>query len=187
MTSDMSISTAPDGLPGNLLALSPPSLSYRGMSSATIRSVPNPKWRLNRAELARMHRLITVNEETGCWEWKGNTTTNGYGKWQRGPGHRERVIHRITYEHYKDQKIPDRMQGDHLCRNRICCNPDHIEIVTPSENTIRQDHAGRRKTHCPKGHEYNEKNTRNTSDGKRVCRACDRERIRPQPSVASAE
>ena len=125
-----------------------------------------------------MQRLIVVNDETGCWEWKGPTTTNGYGKWQRGPGYRERVAHRITFEHFKDMKIPDKMQGDHLCRNRICCNPDHIEIVTPSENTLRQDHAGRRKTHCPKGHEYSVENTRNTSDGKRVCRNCDRIRQR---------
>ena len=148
------------------------------MSSDTITGVPNPTWRLNRAELARLQRLIVVNVETGCWEWKGNTTTNGYGKWQRGPGHRERVAHRITYEHYKDMKIPDKMQGDHLCRNRICCNPDHIEIVTPSENTLRQDHAGRRKTHCPKNHEYSDDNTRITPDGKRVCRTCDRLRQR---------
>ena len=59
-----------------------PPVSYMAMSSATIRSVPNPIWRLNRAELARMHRLITINEETGCWEWNGNTTTNSYGKSQ---------------------------------------------------------------------------------------------------------
>ena len=137
--------------------------------------MPNPKHRLNRAELARLQRLIKI-VDTGCWEWQGNTTTNGYGKWARGPGHSERAIHRITYEHYKDTAIPDGMQGDHLCRNRACCNPDHIEIVTPSENTKRQDHAERRKTECPQGHPYDAENTRLTPSGKRVCRACDRDR-----------
>ena len=54
---------------------------------------------------------------------------------------------------------------------------------------MRQDHAGRRKTHCPKGHEYNEENTRHTSDGKRICRVCDRERKRVTSvtSVAGAD
>lgn len=138
--------------------------------------MPNPPWRLNVSELARLKRLITIDSETQCWLWQGVKTTNGYGKWSKGSGHRERVIHRITFEHYKDQAIPEGMQGDHLCRVRNCCNPDHIELVTPSENTMRQDHAGRRKTECPKGHVYDEGNTRNTSAGKRVCRACDRER-----------
>jgi len=136
--------------------------------------MPNPTWRLNRAELARLARLYTINPDTGCWEWKGNTTTNGYGKWQRGSGHRERAAHRIVWEHYKDQAIPEGMQLDHLCRTRNCVNPEHLEVVTPSENTLRQDHAERRKTHCPKGHEYNETNTRKTPSGKRVCRECDR-------------
>ena len=138
--------------------------------------MPNPPWRLNISELARLRRHITIDQKTQCWLWGGATTQNGYGKWAKGSGHKERVIHRITFEHYKDQQIPQGMQADHLCRTRNCCNPDHIEIVTPSENTMRQDHAERRKTECPNGHTYDETNTRRTSNGKRVCRACDRER-----------
>ena len=129
---------------------------------------------LNRAELARLNRKIRI-QDNDCWEWLGNQTTNGYGKHQIGPGHKERVVHRIAYEHYIGE-IPPGMQLDHLCRNQICCNPQHMEVVTPSENTKRQDHKERRKTHCPKGHEYNEKNTRVTKAGKRQCRACDNAR-----------
>lgn len=132
---------------------------------------------LNRAELARLNRLTRVQPD-GCWEWQGNKTTNGYGKWQRGPGHSERAVHRIAFEHYRNTPIPQGMQLDHLCRNRVCLNPDHLEVVTPSENTLRQDHWERRKTHCPKGHEYNDENTRRTPKGKRVCRICDRTRKR---------
>lgn len=137
---------------------------------------------LNRAELARFERLVLRNSTTGCWEWLGEKTRDGYGKWQRGPGHNNKIVHRIIYQHHKGPIQPG-LQLDHLCRVRNCCNPDHLEPVTPSENTRRQDHAERRKTHCPKGHEYNEQNTRKTKDGKRVCRVCDRERTKKKPDT----
>jgi len=131
---------------------------------------------LNRAEQARLMRLITINPDTGCWEWKGRLNSNGYAWAQRGPGHPPRVVHRIMWEHHHNTAVPAGMQLDHLCRVRNCVNPQHFEVVTPSENTRRQDHAERRKTHCPKGHPYDEVNTRHTKTGKRACRACDRER-----------
>jgi len=136
--------------------------------------MPKPNWILNSSEMARIKRQIKV--ENDCWVWQGQQTPNGYGKHRVGPGKRERVIHRILWEHYKNQKVPENLQLDHLCRNRLCCNPDHFEAVTGSENTKRQDHANRKKDKCPKGHEYNEENTRNTSSGRRVCRQCDRDR-----------
>jgi hypothetical protein len=144
--------------------------------------MPNPPYTLNRAELARLHRIIKI-DANGCWIWRGKQSSNGYGLWQVGPGKLPRAVHRVVWEHYKQQFIPDKMQLDHLCRVRLCCNPEHFEVVTASENTLRQDHAGRRKTHCPKGHEYDEENTRITPDGKRVCRACDRARSRKTPSA----
>lgn len=133
-------------------------------------------WRLNPSEHARIKRQIKVVDD--CWIWQGPKTPNGYGKHKIGPGHSDRVIHRILWEHHKDQPVPDGMQLDHLCRNRACCNPDHFEVVTASENTKRQDHANRRATHCPKGHEYNDENTRITPDGRRSCRPCDTDRTR---------
>lgn len=130
-----------------------------------------PPGKLNRGALARFMRKISQNPETGCWEWQGETNRNGYGLHRVNPGERPRVTHRIAYEHFRDT-IPEGLQADHLCRNRICCNPDHMEIVTNAVNTDRQDHANRRKTHCPKGHEYTEANTRIDVNGKRYCRAC---------------
>jgi hypothetical protein len=116
--------------------------------------MPPAPYRLNPSELARIRRHYLVNDEDGCWIWSGPKLPNGYAKWRRGPGHSDRVVHRILYEHYKSTLIPEGMQLDHLCRRRECVNPDHFEVVTPSENTRRQDHAYRNKTHCPHGHEY---------------------------------
>lgn len=130
---------------------------------------------LNRAERARITRQITVTAD-GCWEWKGRTNRNGYGWAQKTPGEDFRVVHRIMWEDAHNAPVPDGLQLDHLCRNRLCCNPEHLEPVSNAENTTRQDHANRRKTHCPKGHEYNDENTMLTKRGRRVCRACDRAR-----------
>ena len=143
--------------------------------------MPTPTWRLNRSELARIQRLIKNEDE--CWIWQGPKTPNGYGKHKAGPGKSDRVIHRIVWEHFNDREIGEGLQLDHLCRNRLCCNPQHFEEVTGSENTKRQDHANRRKTTCPKGHEYTEDNTRITPAGKRVCKTCDK--IRKQSNELS--
>lgn len=142
------------------------------------------RYTLNRAELARLQRLIATNE-TGCWEWQGRLNSNGYGWAQRGPGHKPRVVHRIIWEHTHNEPVPSGMQLDHLCRNRRCCNPDHMEVVTASENTKRQDHHNRRKTHCIRGHEYTEENTRITN-GKRACKECDRIRKAESKGRAAA-
>lgn len=142
-------------------------------------------WRLNPSELARIKRKVTTEGE--CWIWTGPTTPNGYGKHRRGPGHPDRVVHRILWEHENDQEIPPGMQLDHLCRNRACCNPVHFEVVTPSENTKRQDHWFRNKEACPKGHAYDEANTRITPAGKRICRECDRARKRSVTGFAGLE
>jgi hypothetical protein len=77
--------------------------------------------------------------------------------------------------------IPENMVLDHLCRNRCCCNPAHLEPVTQKVNTHRARAwmAGaefqRNKTHCKNGHPYSGDNLRTCKDGKRACRACSRE------------
>jgi hypothetical protein len=66
--------------------------------------------------------------------------------------------------------IPDGLHIDHLCRNRACCHPDHLEAVTPRENVRRGVRS--QVTHCPKGHEYTPENTK-VKRGRRNCRACE--------------
>lgn len=80
--------------------------------------------------------------ETGCWKWLGNISPQGYGM-TRVPGEkttdgksRRTTAHRWAYEQ-KHGKPADGLVLDHLCRNKWCCNPDHVEPVTQRENLYR--------------------------------------------------
>ena len=115
-----------------------------------------------------------VDARGDCWEWTA-FHHDGYGKYALNG--RQRMAHRVAYELLVGV-IPDGMEIDHLCRNRGCVNPDHMEVVSSRENTLRGfGITGRnaRKTHCSKGHEYTPENTQIRTDGNRACRACARE------------
>ena len=119
-------------------------------------------------------RLVRM-DESGCWLWQGQISRNGYGRHRVGPGRPLVAAHRVSYEHFVGE-IPEGLQLDHTCRVRNCVNWAHLEPVTGSENTKRQDHAERRKTECPQGHPYDDENTIVRKDGFRRCRTCERER-----------
>ncbi len=103
-------------------------------------------------------RLIEKIEltESGCWNWTGWKNPSGYGQIKEIlPGQKKNLYtHRLSYWFFIGV-IPDDMTVDHVCRNTSCCNPNHLRLLTRGENA---DHH-RRKTHCPKGHPYDEKNT----------------------------
>ncbi len=123
-----------------------------------------------------------VNKTDGCWEWTGgrgrlSAVRSGglvYGTFH--PHHGYSVgAHRFSYE-LAFGTIPAGMQIDHLCGNKPCVRPDHLEAVTPRENMRRGATlaaANALKTHCPQGHEYDELNTYRRPDKyERGCRIC---------------
>jgi len=107
-----------------------------------------------------------------CWLWLAGVTHNGYGQITFDGKHS--LAHRFVYELLVGP-VPPGLQLDHLCRTRNCCNPAHLEPVTPKENSQR---GTRLITHCPKGHEYTVENTY-LHQGRRHCRQCDRDRYVP--------
>lgn len=113
-----------------------------------------------------------------CWLWTAATSRGGYGYFGLGTlaeGNRRVVpAHRVAYE-LTIGPIPESLELDHLCRNRRCVNPVHLEPVTRKENNRRGTSLpaeNGRKTHCPNGHPYDLLNTHIGPDGKRYCRAC---------------
>ena len=139
-------------------------MSGRG---ATIKNVDEIKQRLD--------NKIYRDPNSGCWIWLG-FLHNGYARtsYKRHFPHTT-AVYRIAYCLYRGE-IPEAMEVDHLCRVRCCVNPWHMEIVTHAENTKRaiypkETHRNGRKTHCKRGHPFDEKNTMH--DGtKRQCRMC---------------
>ena len=128
---------------------------------------------------ARFWDKVRVRED-GCWEWTAQLV-DGYGYFRVGSltdGTRRHVYsHRYAYEHLVGE-VPAGLQCDHLCRNRACVYPGHIDVVTCRTNLLRGNGVSARnarKTHCAQGHAYDLLNTHITKDGSRRCRACDRQ------------
>ena len=126
-----------------------------------------------------------VEKTDGCWEWRGGKTTAGYGHIfiKRSPKRVVEYSHRLSYVWAKGP-IPDGLEIDHLCHNRACVNPAHMEAVTHVENMRRSAPKGygefqHKKTHCPQGHPYDQDNTKITRGGRgRACRICARASFR---------
>lgn len=125
--------------------------------------------------MATYERFIAkVNVTDDCWIWTAGRTGSGYGAFRYDGG---TVAHRFSYEAHVGP-IPDGHVIDHLCRNKACVNPAHLEAVTQSENISRAPGLGefqRAKSHCRNGHPYEGDNLYVYPSGQRGCRTCNRE------------
>lgn len=123
---------------------------------------------------------VNVGWTDECWEWLGaRNEKTGYGQWTTGLKRvSTNLAHRAAYILTKGN--PGDMQIDHLCHNKMCCNPQHLEAVSQQENLRRARTDGlrvyKKATHCKRNHEFTPENTRDNGLGGQKCRTCERDR-----------
>lgn len=133
-----------------------------GVGARRIRSSPTRTY-------APFWARVDVGSFDECWPYTGYIDPNGYGGLTR---HMKRdYAHRYAYEITIGPIPPDR-ELDHLCRNRACANPWHLDPVPHKINAWRGDRG--RKSDCQRGHPFDETNTGWKVDGRRFCRECSR-------------
>ena len=129
--------------------------------------------------LNRFMRFVFFEPSTGCWLWGGATFDKGkYGSYGGFQLARRKFVsaHRLSYEMHTGP-IPEGFVVDHTCRVKMCVNPQHLRAVTPQINVLENNESvcslNARKTHCWRGHAFDEENTKLVPGG-RECRECRR-------------
>jgi len=119
--------------------------------------------------------LSKINKTPSCWEWTDVLHSDGYGSFFFKK--KNIKAHRFSFELF-NESIKHDYVIDHICRNRKCVNPEHLRQVTKRENAIYNSESvsakNLLKTHCPKGHAYDENNIGKRKDSRRKCKACAR-------------
>jgi hypothetical protein len=144
---------------------------FERLSKGTFRNPYTPP----PAETRFWRKVKITGAPADCWEWTDKLDRGGYGSLTVRRGLSVRA-HRFAYEMLVGP-IPEGLHLDHLCRNTNCVNPLHLEAVTPRENSLRSASVtglNAAKTHCIRGHEFNEANTWIRPNGERECRPCKR-------------
>lgn len=120
-----------------------------------------------------------VDKTPGCWLWTATQDSHGYGSFSFSAFTTTTRAHRIAYM-LAVGPIPDGLVLDHLCCNKLCVNPQHLEPVTDRVNILRGTGVtaqNAQKTHCPQGHPYTDENVYSPpGNGYRHCRTCMSER-----------
>jgi len=119
---------------------------------------------------ARIEDKFTIGD--ACWDWTAAKTAGGYG--ELTVDSQMTYAHRFVYE-LQVGPIPDGLEIDHLCRNKGCVRPDHLEPVTHQENGRR---AATRRSHCNRNHPLVDGNLSIDNRGRRECLTCKRRRGR---------
>ncbi len=127
------------------------------------------------------HGMARPSEPEACWVWEMGLNSNGYGKlsvWLGGTWYAHRLAYGVTYG-----EVPAEL--DHLCHNRACWRPSHLESVTHRENLERSPFCRPTET-CQHGHRWDEVGWYVRKDGSRKCKECNRRTARESATRARA-
>jgi hypothetical protein len=127
---------------------------------------------------------VDVGPQDQCWEWQAarHNYRGGYGTFRIRAG-RMTQAHRFAFQDTYGADIPSGMEIDHLCKNPPCVNPEHLDLVTPQENSLRGDSPSAKAVRagkCSRGHDLAGAKTYTRSNGRsvRCCQECDTLRAR---------
>lgn len=155
-----------------------PTIINAAQSSLCCSDACHSKW-MARLEASRFFSRVERSSDDACWLWTGGTDSGGYGVARAGKTNVK--AHRYAWT-LANGPIPDDLVILHSCDNPLCVNVRHLSAGSQAENMRDMAQKGRaansKKSHCPKGHPFDQSNTYVTPDGRRSCRECNRSAAR---------